>query len=145
MKRRLEVKSNRYGVTVYDDFAHHPTAIAKTLGALKQSGRHRRVFVVLEFASYTMKTGVHVSEMALALAPADGVFVLNPTEFSITDVAKHWHCPYQILPTVAVIVDVVVEQLQSGDAVLVMSNRGFDNIHQRLMSRIDEKYERITP
>ena len=144
VKRRLEVKSNHHGVTVYDDFAHHPTAIGKTLNALKKSMRHTRIFVVLEFASYTMRTGVHKEEMAEALMAADGVYVLNPSEFSLADVAKKWFCPYQGLPTVAAIVEAVVENLQVGDAVLVMSNRGFDNIHQRLTACIDKKFRRIT-
>lgn len=140
VKRRLEVKSNRHGVTVYDDFAHHPTAIGKTLEALKQSQRHQRILVVLEFASYTMRTGVHKNEMAQALAGADLAYVLNPSEFSLLEIAKDWRCPYQVLPTTDAIVDAVAENVQIGDAVLVMSNRGFDNIHQRLVTRIDTKF-----
>ena len=140
VKRRLEVKSTRHGVTVYDDFAHHPTAIAKTLDALKQSQRHQRIFVVFEFASYTMRTGVHANELAHALAMADGVYVLNPSEFCLADSAKNWCFPYQALPTVAAIVDAVALKVQTGDAVLVMSNRGFDNIHQQLITCIDARF-----
>lgn len=140
VKRRLEVKSNRHGVTVYDDFAHHPTAIGKTLNALKQSKRHQRIIVVLEFASYTMRTGVHKEEMGQALASADMAYVLSPNEFSLIDITKDWSCPYQILPTTEAIVEAVGGNVQSGDAVLVMSNRGFENIHQRLIGRIDTRF-----
>lgn len=140
VKRRLEIKSNRHGVTVYDDFAHHPTAIGKTLDALKKSKRHQRILVVLEFASYTMRTGVHKNEMALALACADAAYVLNPSEFSLSDVTQAWSCPYQVLPTTESIIDAVANKIQAGDAVLVMSNRGFDNIHQKLVERIDTKF-----
>ncbi len=140
VKRRLEVKSNRHGVTVYDDFAHHPTAIGKTLDALKKSKRHQRILVVLEFASYTMRTGVHKDEMATALAGADIAYVLNPSEFSLFDMEKNWRFPYKILPTTDAIVDAVADNVQAGDAVLVMSNRGFGNIHQRLAGRIDTKF-----
>lgn len=140
VKRRLEVKSNRHGVTVYDDFAHHPTAIGKTLNALKLSKRHQRILVVLEFASYTMRTGVHKDDMAQALAGADIAYVLNPSEFSLSDMAKNWQCPYKVLPTTDAIVEAVADNVQVGDAVLVMSNRGFDNIHQRLVGRIDTKF-----
>ena len=122
---------------------HHPTAIGKTLDALKQSSRHQRIFVVLEFASYTMRTGVHVDDMAQALAPADGVYVLNPSEFNLSDVAKTWRCPYQGLPNAGAIVDAVTKMVQPGDAVLVMSNRGFDNIHQRLTSEIDARFASV--
>lgn len=139
VKRRLEVKSNAHGVTIYDDFAHHPTAITKTIGALKQSGRHQRIFVVLEFASYTMKSGVHADKMEAALSGVDGVFILSPEKFSLTEIAKTWSFSHQFHPKTAAIVDAVADIVRSGDAVLVMSNRGFENIHQRLMDRIDEK------
>jgi len=144
VKRRLEVRSNRYGVTVYDDFAHHPTAIGKTLHALKQSKWHQRIFVVLEFASYTMRTGVQADDMAKALTPADGVFALNASEFCLTEVATKWSCPYQILSSTSAIIDAVIGMVSAGDAVLIMSNRGFENIHQRLIDHIDAKFGHIT-
>ncbi|ARG97928.1 UDP-N-acetylmuramate:L-alanyl-gamma-D-glutamyl-meso-diaminopimelate ligase [Legionella micdadei] len=139
VKRRLEVKSNRHGITIYDDFAHHPTAITKTVAALKDSGRHKRIFAVLEFASYTMKTGVHATAMAEALAPVDGAYVLQP-QFDLAKVAKDWICPNEVFPSVAGIVNAVVAKVQPGDAVLVMSNRGFDNIHQQLVTAVDARF-----
>lgn len=140
VKRRLEVKSDRHDITIYDDFAHHPTAITKTIKALKDSNRHQRILVVLEFASYTMKTGVHAEAMAQALAPVDYAYVLSPEHFNLTKTTKNWICPYQILPNVTAIVDTVVEEARPGDAILVMSNRGFDNIHQQLVTQIDAKF-----
>lgn len=140
VKRRLEVKSQRHQVTVYDDFAHHPTAIGKTLKALKDSQRHQRIFVVLEFASYTMRTGVHALEMAQALKMADKVFVQNPVDFNLADFSQHWQMPYQILPNVSAIVDAIVPELAAQDAILVMSNRGFGGIHQRLVEKINERF-----
>ncbi|MDP3704787.1 MAG: UDP-N-acetylmuramate:L-alanyl-gamma-D-glutamyl-meso-diaminopimelate ligase [Legionellaceae bacterium] len=137
VKRRLEVKSNHHGVTVYDDFAHHPTAIAKTIRALKQSGRHQRIIAVMEFASYTMRSGVHTKEMAHALDGVDEAYVLNPSQFSHANITDYWQFPHQVLPNTPAIVDVVIERIQPGDAVLVMSNRGFDNIHQQLTDRIN--------
>ncbi|MDP1604793.1 MAG: UDP-N-acetylmuramate:L-alanyl-gamma-D-glutamyl-meso-diaminopimelate ligase [Legionella sp.] len=143
VKRRLEVKSDKHGITVYDDFAHHPTAIAKTLQALRQSRRHQRIFVVLEFASYTMKTGVHALNMAKALAEADAVYVLNAAQFDLTDTAKNWSCPYKIFANSAAIVDAVIGEVRAGDAIVVMSNRGFDNIHHQLTMRIDSRFETL--
>lgn len=139
VKRRLEVKAAHDGITVYDDFAHHPTAITKTIQALKQSGRHRRIFAVLEFASYTMRTGVHAEAMSKALAPVDGAYVLNPEAFDLEKIAGKWTCPHQILPNSSAIVDAIVEVVQPGDAVLIMSNRGFDNIHHQLAVRIAKR------
>jgi len=143
VKRRLEVKSDRHDITVYDDFAHHPTAIAKTIQALRQSKRHKRILVVLEFASYTMRNGVHGDQMAKALAQTDITYVLSPDQFDLAGLAKDWTCPYKILPTTHAIIENLVENVQAGDAVLVMSNRSFDNIHQQLISRIDLRFSTL--
>lgn len=140
VKRRLEVKSNKHGITVYDDFAHHPTAITRTIDALKRSNRHQRIFAVLEFASYTMRTGVHATEMAKALAPVDGAYVLEPHDFNINETLGNWTCPYLICKSTDEIVNEVTKQVQEGDAVLVMSNRGFNGIHQQLAHSIDVRY-----
>ncbi|MCX7117180.1 MAG: UDP-N-acetylmuramate:L-alanyl-gamma-D-glutamyl-meso-diaminopimelate ligase [Legionellales bacterium] len=143
VKRRLEVTSERYGITVYDDFAHHPTAIRKTIDALKQRGRHQRVIVILEFASYTMRTGVHKEAMASALESASLVYLLNKCDFSLVDIEKNCKAPVHILSSVAEIIDAVLSKVQSGDAVLVMSNRGFENIHLRLAEGIDLQYSKV--
>lgn len=90
-----------------------------------------------------MRTGVHANEMADALSVADGVYALNPSEFNLIDVVKNWRCPYQILPNTAAIIEKVVDALQAKDAVLVMSNRGFENIHTRLIKCIDDKFAEI--
>jgi len=140
VKRRMEVKSNRHGITVYDDFAHHPTAISKTVDALKQSGRHQRIFAVMEFASYTMRTGVHAGEMAGALAPLDGVYVLEPKDFNLANFVSTWSCPYKICKNNEEIVCEVAGLVAPGDAILVMSNRGFDGIHQQLVDSINTIY-----
>ncbi|KTD24763.1 UDP-N-acetylmuramate-L-alanyl-gamma-D-glutamyl-meso-diaminopimelate ligase [Legionella lansingensis] len=141
VKRRLEVKADRHDITVYDDFAHHPTAITKTIHALKGSARHKRILVVLEFASYTMKSGVHSEAMAQALKDADYAYILNPEHFSLAHVVQDWICPYQILPDTNAIVQAVLEEVRAGDAVLVMSNRGFNGIHKHLVAQIDLKFK----
>lgn len=140
VKRRLEVKSNRYGITVYDDFAHHPTAITKTIDALKRSNRHQRIFAVMEFASYTMRTGVHAGEMAHALAPVDGAYILEPRNFNLKGFVAKWTCPYQICGNNEEIVKEISSIVREGDAVLVMSNRDFNGIHQQLINSIDQRF-----
>jgi UDP-N-acetylmuramate: L-alanyl-gamma-D-glutamyl-meso-diaminopimelate ligase len=139
VKRRLEVKSDAHGVTVYDDFAHHPTAIEKTIRALKQSARHRRIFVVTEFASYTMRKGVHGDRVASALAGADETYILNPQEFSLETLVG-WQKTPQVFSQVEDIVDAIQQVVQPHDAVLVMSNRGFESIHSRLIQAIHHKF-----
>lgn len=141
VKRRLEMKYKINGVTIYDDFAHHPTAIAKTIQALKQSKRHQRIWVVLEFASYTMRTGVHSQTIGTALADVDGVFLLQPQQFSLNQIAQTWSFPYKILPTTASIVNAMSETVSPGDAILIMSNRGFDNIYEQFKVSLSNKYQ----
>ncbi|KGP63876.1 UDP-N-acetylmuramate:L-alanyl-gamma-D-glutamyl-meso-diaminopimelate ligase [Legionella norrlandica] len=140
VKRRLEVRSNRHGITIYDDFAHHPTAITKTIDALKRSKRHQRIFAVMEFASYTMRTGVHAGEMAHALVPVDGAYVLEPQDFNLEDSVRAWTCPYKICKNNEEIIKEVANTVRDGDAVLVMSNRGFNGIHQQLIDSIDKLF-----
>ena len=138
VKRRLEVKFQQGGITVYDDFAHHPTAILKTITGLRASGRHQRILVVIEFASYTMRTGVHAEHIATALAGADAVYIYSPAETSawLQQVAA-WQNPVSLIPDTEAIVLTVARDTKPGDAVLVMSNRGFDSIHARLARAIE--------
>jgi len=140
VKRRLEVKGARYGITVYDDFAHHPTAIRRTIDALRHSKKHQRIFVVLEFASYTMRTGVHANAMAQALAGVDYAFVLEPQDFNLHTTVSGWQCPYVLCSTVADLAQIIVESAQADDAILVMSNRGFGNIHQQILALLDKRW-----
>ncbi|CEG56530.1 UDP-N-acetylmuramate:L-alanyl-gamma-D-glutamyl-meso-diaminopimelate ligase [Legionella fallonii LLAP-10] len=140
VKRRLEVKSDKHGITVYDDFAHHPTAITKTVDALRRSKRHQRIFAVMEFASYTMRTGVHAGEMAHALAPVDGAYILDPKDFNLQETLSQWTCPYKVCNNHDEIVAEVTKNVREGDAVLVMSNRGFNGIHQQLIHSIDKRF-----
>lgn len=139
-KRRLEVRGQCHDITVYDDFAHHPTAIARTLLALKKSSRHKRILAVMEFSSYTMREGYHIDSMAHALDGVDKAFILNPQQFSHAQMTSHWRFPFQVLDSVADIVAAVSKDVKPYDAVLVMSNRGFDDIHQKLIGSINEAY-----
>lgn len=138
IKRRLEVKASEQGVVIYDDFAHHPTAIRKTIDALKASGRHQRIFVVMEFASYTMRTGVHQETLEAALSGVEAVYMLKPDGFDLTSLAQSWQFPHFILDSVDEIVEHVIPILCPGDAVLVMSNRGFASIHALLTHRLKD-------
>lgn len=139
VKRRMEIKYQRENICIYDDFAHHPTAIAKTIAALKQSLRHRRLLIVLEFASYTMKTGVHAEEMAEALGQADKVVILNPSQFDLTKYKEAWSFPHEVFATADAIIHSLEKEAKPGDGIVIMSNRGFDNIHQRLQLALDAK------
>lgn len=139
VKRRLELKFDQKGVAVYDDFAHHPTAISKTIQALRQSGRHGRIFVALEFASYTMRSGYHVNKIGAALDAVDGAFILTPKEFSLAEVRSAWTFAHKLLPTTDALAQAVTDEIRAGDAIVVMSNRSFGNLHQALVTCLSSK------
>jgi UDP-N-acetylmuramate: L-alanyl-gamma-D-glutamyl-meso-diaminopimelate ligase len=140
VKRRLEVRSNKHGITIYDDFAHHPTAIRKTIDALKNSKRHERILVVMEFASYTMRTGIHNEVMSSALAQADRAYILEPHDFDLSKTLESFTIPYSVCKDNLEIVNAIVKTVQAGDAILVMSNKGFNGIHQQLIDAIDKQH-----
>lgn len=138
VKRRLEVKASGQGITLYDDFAHHPSAIAKTITALKASGRHKRVLVVLEFASFTMRTGVHAPIIGKALALADKAFILAPSAFALDDVSQQWTFSFALLPDYQTIVNALITEACAGDAIVVMSNRDVSAIHHPLSQYLNQ-------
>ncbi|EGA64694.1 UDP-N-acetylmuramate:L-alanyl-gamma-D-glutamyl-meso-diaminopimelate ligase [Vibrio brasiliensis] len=140
-KRRLELKGEVNGVTVYDDFAHHPTAIELTLGGLRNKvGDDNKIIAVLEPRSATMKRGVHKDTLAASLAKADEVFLYQPEsiEWSVEDIARQCQQPAQVSDSVDQLVDKIVSSAKSGDHILVMSNGGFEGIHGKLLAKLAE-------
>ena len=137
--RRLEVKGEVRGVTVYDDFAHHPTAIEATIGALRSKvGKEARILAVLEPRSNTMKMGVHKEEIAPSLKDADAVFVYQPETIPwqvsvITDALTQ---PAKWSDNLDELVDAVTREAKSGDHILVMSNGAFGGIHAKLLDKL---------
>lgn len=138
VKRRLEIKSVAKGITIYDDFAHHPTAIATTLAGLRNKIGKQRIIAVLEFGSYTMRTGVHKDTIQNALSTADIVICKRPEDgnWQLDAVLKQFKQPATLYDSVEAIVQNLVGQLQSGDHVVVMSNGGFGGIHQKLVQAV---------
>ncbi|MCC5792686.1 MAG: UDP-N-acetylmuramate:L-alanyl-gamma-D-glutamyl-meso-diaminopimelate ligase [Legionellaceae bacterium] len=136
VKRRLELRGVIKDVSVYDDFAHHPTAIEQTLRAVKESQRHQRVIAVLEFASYTMRHGVHHARVEDALAVADIVIALQAADYVFT-VSKRFHPEHFFVETSTQAILARLDALVApGDAVIIMSNRGFDDLHQKLLATL---------
>ena len=137
-KRRLEHLGDVRGISIYDDFAHHPTAIATTLAGLRAKLGARRIHAVLEPRSNTMRLGSHTQELAPALAVADHIWLLRRPELP-------WDAEAALAPLgeKAVVLansDAILARLQSalqaGDAVLFMSNGGFDAIQKRLLDQL---------
>jgi len=138
VKRRLEVRGVVNGVTVYDDFAHHPTAIAATLAALRARVGGQRILAVLEPRSNTMKLGVHRDTLAPALGPADHVLLFRPADlgWDLGAVVQGLNGRGQAYDSVEAIVEALATEARRGDHILIMSNGGFDNIHPRLLARL---------
>jgi UDP-N-acetylmuramate: L-alanyl-gamma-D-glutamyl-meso-diaminopimelate ligase len=136
VKRRLELRGSYAGVELYDDFAHHPTAISRTIAGLR-SGGHGRLLVVFEPRSNTMRMGVHRDALANAFERADAVWVFAGEDFN-------WDLPasFRSLPQAHVhydtdsIVAAVAQAAQPGDRLVVMSNGGFEGIHDRLAAAL---------
>ena len=138
VKRRLEVRGTVRGITVYDDFAHHPTAIATTLAALRARVDNARILAVLELRSNTMRMGVHRDSLGAALSLADRVLMLRPDSlnWSLERVTAALNDRGQVYPSVDAILQALMGAVRDGDHVLIMSNGGFGNIHGQLLERL---------
>ncbi|MEG3691992.1 UDP-N-acetylmuramate:L-alanyl-gamma-D-glutamyl-meso-diaminopimelate ligase, partial [Vibrio coralliirubri] len=123
-KRRLEFKGEVAGVSVYDDFAHHPTAIELTLGGLRNKVDTKKIIAVLEPRSATMKRGVHKETLADSLKQADSTYLFQPDniDWSVQDVADACHQPAHVSDDMDAFVAKIVSEAQAGDQILVMSN-----------------------
>ncbi|KJG01853.1 UDP-N-acetylmuramate:L-alanyl-gamma-D-glutamyl-meso-diaminopimelate ligase [Photobacterium angustum] len=137
-KRRLELKGEVNGVTVYDDFAHHPTAIELTLGGLRAKVNQSRILAVLEPRSNTMKLGVHKDDLAPSLHAADEVFFFQPPNipWSVEEIAEQCSQPAYCSADLDDLVNNITNKAQPGDTILVMSNGGFGGIHDKLLAAL---------
>ena len=139
-KRRLELRGEVQGVRVYDDFAHHPTAIETTLQGLRARVGDARIIAILEPRSNTMRLGIHADQLAEALQAADRVFIYASPELkwdpeqSLQALGQR----LRVMESVDAIVTAVSQQAQSGDQLLVMSNGSFENIHSRLLDALSK-------
>lgn len=144
VKRRQEWLGTAAGVELFDDFAHHPTAIARTLEAL--AGGPGRLVAVLEPRSNTMRMGVHAGTLAAALAAADRVYVHAPADLgwdaagALAGLGER-ACVRAGLDELAAI---LLAELQSGDRVVVMSNGSFGGLHRRLLEGLEERERSAT-
>jgi UDP-N-acetylmuramate: L-alanyl-gamma-D-glutamyl-meso-diaminopimelate ligase len=150
VRRRLQLRGIAAGVSVYDDFAHHPTAIAETLQGVRSAYPDRRIWAIFEPRSATSCRRVFQSEFASALARADLVVLpavyrstlpddqrLSP-EALVNDL-KTAGVEARYIPEIPDIVRTVSKDARSGDLVVVMSNGGFDDIHEKLLSALETR------
>ena len=139
VKRRMEVRGVVNGVTIYDDFAHHPTAINLTLDGLRKRVGSAKIIAVLEPRSNTMKMGVHEKTLGPALEAADEVVLYQSADlgWDLDEVASSLRNA-NVFDDVANIVNFIVGYVREGDHVLIMSNGGFGGIHELLLAALKE-------
>ncbi|MGX9461806.1 UDP-N-acetylmuramate:L-alanyl-gamma-D-glutamyl-meso-diaminopimelate ligase [Shewanella sp. A14] len=137
-KRRLELLATVNGVSVYDDFAHHPTAIATTLQGLRAKVGKGKIIVVLEPRSNTMKSGVHKDTLAhsMALADVGYLFQADNIGWDINASMVNAPIPVTVYRDIEDIITAVASNVKQGDTVVIMSNGGFNGIHQKIIQAI---------
>lgn len=148
VKRRLEIKAQVNGITIVDDFAHHPTAIEQTIGALRERYRDARLWVVLEPRSNTLRRNVLQDALSRSLALADQVIVAGVFKSDaipvaerldlnrVTDEIQKRGKPARVLADADAIVNAIASELRSGDVVAILSNGGFGGIYEKLPARL---------
>ena len=141
VKRRMELRGEVGGVRLYDDFAHHPTAIRTTLDGLRAQVGGGRIHAVLEPRSNTMRMGVMADRLADALAPADTVHLYAPPalDWDARAVLGALGPRLQVAGRTAEIVERLAATARPGDTILVMSNGGFEGIHARILEALAER------
>jgi UDP-N-acetylmuramate: L-alanyl-gamma-D-glutamyl-meso-diaminopimelate ligase len=144
--RRMQLRGEVNGVRVYDDFAHHPTAIATTVDGLRRRVGNARIIAVLEPRSNTMKMGVHQTTLGPSLLGADEVWLFTPPDLGwdaspiVASLGKRGHSSRDI----GSLATELAKSTQAGDHVLIMSNGGFGGLHGKLLAELESK-ARIKP
>ena len=142
--RRMQVRGEVSGIRVYDDFAHHPTAIHTTLDGLRRRVGNARIVAVLEARSNTMKMGVHRDTLAPSLALADEVWLFSPPDLGwdtkplLAALGTRGHG----VAEVDAMADQLAKSLRPGDHALIMSNGGFGGLHGKLLAKLEERFGR---
>ena len=141
VKRRMQQLASVDGITVYDDFAHHPTAINATLTALRNKVGQATIHAILEPRSNTMKAGVHKQTLVPSMQAADRCYLFqsDDVKWDISNSLDTNDESRQVYTSTDAIIDAVVNNCNSGDHIIIMSNGGFENIHQRLIQRLQKQ------
>ena len=147
IKRRMELIGDVNDILVFDDFAHHPTAITTTLDGAKKKLADRRIWAIIEPRSNTMKMGIHQDSLAESAALADHTLWYEPTglEWGLKEVIENANSAnpnmgnQQVLSSIDAIIEHIDTHAKAGDAIVIMSNGGFEGIHQRLLTALRSK------
>jgi UDP-N-acetylmuramate: L-alanyl-gamma-D-glutamyl-meso-diaminopimelate ligase len=140
IKRRMELRGEVNNIRVYDDFAHHPTAIETTLNGLRANVGDGKIIAILEPRSNTMRLGTHKESLASSLEVADQVILFQPEglDWDMGDVLSALGDKASLHNNIDTLVSEVVKTTNSGDHLLVMSNGGFGGIHDKLLTALEK-------
>ena len=142
VKRRMEIVGEINGITLYDDFAHHPTAISTTLAGLRGKVGKARILAVLEPRSNTMKLGVMKSALPASLEEADLVFCYGANlGWDASEALAPIQSKANVYDDMTQMVESITSVAEAGDQILVMSNGGFGGVHQKLFSALQIKFQ----
>ena len=138
VKRRMQLRGQVRGVSVYDDFAHHPTAIATTLAGLRAILGQGRILALLEPRSNTMRLGTHKEQLANSLKDADQVWLYQPAglNWDLQTVLDALGAKGQLQQDIDTLAQQVAAAAQAGDHILIMSNGGFEGIHDKVLAAL---------
>ena len=137
VKRRMELRGIEQGISVYDDFAHHPTAITTTVAGLRAKVGKARILAVLEPRSNTMKLGVMKQALPASLVDADLVFCYGANlGWDASEALSPMGSKAKVFENLDTLVTAIASEAKSGDQILVMSNGGFGGIHQKLLTQL---------
>jgi len=138
VKRRMEVKAVVNDITLYDDFAHHPTAIETTLKGLRAKVGEQRILAVLEPRSNTMKMGIHKNSLAQSWSAANQVFIFEPSNlsWSMDELLAKSSITALLHKDMDVLIKSIVAYAKPGDHIVVMSNGSFGGIHELLIKQL---------
>ena len=138
----MELVGEVANISVYDDFAHHPTAIKTTLEGLRNKVGDRKIWAIIEPRSNTMRMGTHKDNLAESASDADQVIWYQPAglDWDLSPVIAASPVPAQVANNIDGIIADVIAQVQSGDAIVIMSNGGFGGIHGKLVNALRAKF-----
>jgi UDP-N-acetylmuramate: L-alanyl-gamma-D-glutamyl-meso-diaminopimelate ligase len=141
VKRRLEYIATINDITVYDDFAHHPTAIATTLAGLRAKvGESKRIIAIAELGSYTMRSGVHRDSLVPSFKNANEVFIYIPPDAIGHVLADPEDPRITVLTDMDQLLKSVINLIEPFDQILIMSNRGFQGFKEKLLDKLKQRY-----
>ena len=139
IKRRMELRGEVNGIKVYDDFAHHPTAIETTLKGLRANVSKSKIIAILEPRSNTMRLGTHKKLLAKSLEVADEIILFQPKglDWDMGEVLNSLGEKANLYNDINELISSLINSVKSGDNILIMSNGGFGGIHEKLLSALE--------